>query len=54
LHVKSDSYYGTDYVQEVLLHVQDASKLEEEQPVVKEIVESEDEGMFLVYTLADD
>jgi translocation protein SEC63 len=36
LHVKSDSYYGTDATQEVVLNVQDASKLEEK--IVEEVI----------------
>jgi translocation protein SEC63 len=46
LHVKSDSYYGTDLLQDIYLHVQDRSKLEEK--VVEEIIpEPGEEGMFL-------
>jgi len=36
LHVKSDSYVGTDLVQDVELMVEDASKLEEK--VVEEVI----------------
>jgi translocation protein SEC63 len=45
LHVKSDSYYGTDLVQDVTLHVLDASKLEEK--VVEEVIpEFGEEGIY--------
>ena len=44
-HVKSDSYVGTDYVQEIYLHLSDPSKLEEK--VVEDVIpESGDEGTF--------
>jgi len=36
LHVKSDSYLGTDIVQEVLLQVQEADKLQES--VVEDVI----------------
>lgn len=36
LHIKSDSYVGTDLVQDVELVVEDASKLEEK--VVEEVI----------------
>ena len=48
LHVKSDSYCGTDIVQDVMLNVQDASKLEEK--VVEEVIpESGDEGIYISF-----
>ena len=40
LHVKSDSYCGTDIVQEVLLHVQEPDKLQE--PVVEDVIPDTD------------
>jgi translocation protein SEC63 len=43
LHIKSDSYCGTDFIQEVLLEVQDASKLEE--IIVEEVIPESEEGM---------
>jgi len=36
LHIKSDSYVGTDLVQDVKLDVEDASKLEEK--IVEEVI----------------
>ena len=39
LHVKSDSYVGTDVVRDVELVVEDASKLEEEKSVEEVIPE---------------
>jgi hypothetical protein len=43
LHIKSDSYCGMDIVQEVLLDVQDVSKLEE--TIVEEVIPESEEGM---------
>jgi len=40
-HVKSDSYLGTDFVQEIMLTVEDASKLQEK--IVEEIIPEKDE-----------
>ena len=48
LHVKSDSYYGTDTIQEVVLKVQDASKLEEK--IVEEVIpDHSEEGNCSLY-----
>jgi hypothetical protein len=45
LHVKSDSYYGTDITYPVLLNVQDASKLDKE--IVEEVIpEPDEEGLL--------
>jgi translocation protein SEC63 len=42
-HVKSDSYLGTDFVQDIMLKVEDASKLQEK--IVEEIIpEGDEEG----------
>jgi len=42
-HVKSDSYLGTDIVQDIMLTVEDASKLQEK--IVEEIIpEADEEG----------
>jgi hypothetical protein len=45
LHVKSDSYYGTDLAKVVVLKVQDASELEENVEI-EEIPDELEEGMF--------
>jgi hypothetical protein len=51
LHIKSDSYCGTDIVQEVLLDVQDASKLEE--IIVEEVIPESEEGMSPGFIMVD-
>jgi translocation protein SEC63 len=43
-HVKSDSYLGTDFVQDIMLTVEDASKLQEK--IVEEIIPEGDEGTY--------
>jgi translocation protein SEC63 len=44
-HVKSDSYLGADFVQDILLMVDDVSKLPEK--IVEEIIlEGDDEGTY--------
>ena len=43
LHIKSDSYCGTDIIQKVLLEVQDVSELEE--IIVEEVIPESEEGM---------
>jgi len=43
--VKSDSYVGTDVLRDVELVVEDASKLEEEEKTVEEVI-PEGSGMF--------
>lgn len=45
LHVKSDSYYGTDLAKVVVLKVQDASELEENVEI-EEIPDELEKGMF--------
>jgi hypothetical protein len=45
LHVKSDSYYGTDLVEAVVLKVQDASELEEKVEM-EGIPDESEEGML--------
>jgi preprotein translocase subunit Sec63 len=45
LQVKSDSYVGTDVLREVELVVEDASKLEEEEKTVEEVI-PEGSGTF--------
>jgi translocation protein SEC63 len=44
LHVKSDSYVGTDYIEDIYLHLSDPSKLEEK--VVEDIIPEGDEGIL--------
>jgi hypothetical protein len=51
LHIKSDSYCGTDIIQEVLLDVQDVSKLEE--TVVDEVIPESEDGMSLYLIMVD-
>jgi len=43
LHVKSDSYVGTDYSENVYLHLSDPSKLQEK--VVEDVIPEADEGI---------
>jgi translocation protein SEC63 len=46
LHVKSDSYYGTDLVEAVVLKVQDASELEEKMEMEGTPDESEEGVLY--------
>jgi translocation protein SEC63 len=49
VHIKSDTYFGTDVVKNVTLKVHDPKDLEE--TVVEELIpDDEDEGMFLSYS----
>ena len=48
LHVKSDSYVGTDHSEEVYLHLSDRSKLEEK--VVEDVIPEADEGPISLIT----
>ena len=50
LHIKSDSYYGTDIVKEVLLHVQEPNKLQE-SVIEDNIPDTDHEGLPLHQSL---
>ena len=52
MHVKSDTYYGTDFVHDITLNVQDPPELKEK--VVEEVIpEAGEEGKSFLLSIAD-